>query len=656
MDEDYVDKGDDDDPMEGIDDEEDFWPEFEQSHPLQCPAAIPTHGTPVELAPGDLPAYWLRHNQKICRSKADIVDDLRDMRNLPKCLYQLPAFQAALEESGLLALLHEVCRLGNLLETSHPDVKQSFRFHNWKMSYGRLICRWTRASISEEEYEKRRRKPDPDYEFKPKEAMDLLCFMSSHHRMHPWVHNPMAAYLFLSVDCFEFNAETWLLPCLEELNYPRVDGWNSETVYRTIKRLPLLKDTSTPDSLAFLNALEDRKLAVVLEETSAHRALMRRVRQYTWRPSPETDDHSSSSRSGAASSSRGGTASHGPRPKPYTTPEKKKKKKTPGERRNLGKREKRLAKMQGKQKEEEEAEAEEEEEEEVQMEWLEEEPSEEEKKLLNGCPRCRDEEMEDRCVRLFPVFPRKDIKSLRGVALTCAAPGDRLKPLPPPKRRKGDPAPRQRRIRYLDPIKLGMVFIKPRPHVQRRCGRDITRLVYTLEDASPEIVGGVRYNAVERIVLERLIDNHHCVKIRGVRRREEMQAWAYGSMTGSGPCQPAGGMKGDGYGPYPCHTGDTPDDIRALFRHAVDADVIIEVGSTIVPGMRTEIAALTVLHPDLDIGLQDVLQKRPKKNLRGTTFPCIQLAQTGTDKTRHEWDFAMGKWNVVIETHANTVW
>ncbi|KAJ7446882.1 hypothetical protein B0H11DRAFT_2248652 [Mycena galericulata] len=258
-DEDYVDEG-DDDPMEGIDDEEDFWPEFEQSHPL------------------DLPAYWLRRiqvffypvvNPKICWSKADIVDDLRDMRNLPKCSYQLPAFQAALEESSILAQLHEVCRLGNLLETSHPDVEQSFWFHNWKMSYGRFICRWTCTSISEEEYEKRHRKPDPDYEFKPKEAMDLLCFMSSHHRMHPWVHNPMAAYLFLSVDCFEFNAETWLLPCLEALNYPRVEGWNSE------KRLPLLKDTSTPDSLAFLNALENHKLAIVLEETSAHRALMR---------------------------------------------------------------------------------------------------------------------------------------------------------------------------------------------------------------------------------------------------------------------------------------------------------------------------------------------------------------------------------------------
>ncbi|KAJ7430162.1 hypothetical protein B0H11DRAFT_1943644 [Mycena galericulata] len=206
---------------------------------------------------------------------------------------------------SLLAQLHEVCRLGNLLETSHPNVEQSFRFHNWKMSYGRLICKWTCTSISEEEYEKRRCKPDPDYEFKPKEAMDLLCFMSSHHHMHPWVHNPMAVYLFLSVDCFEFNAETWLLPCLEALNYPRVEGWNSETVYRMIKCLPLLKDTSTPDSLAFLNALEDRKLAVVLEETTAHRALMHCVRQYTWPPSPETDDHSSSSCSGAASSSCG---------------------------------------------------------------------------------------------------------------------------------------------------------------------------------------------------------------------------------------------------------------------------------------------------------------------------------------------------------------
>ncbi|KAJ7455281.1 hypothetical protein B0H11DRAFT_1926162 [Mycena galericulata] len=658
MDEDYEDEeyedNSEDDPMEdhGGDSDEEFFVDFVQSHPPPSPAAIPSHRPPPDLAPADLPAHWLRHInvffypvvkplhlvQKGCRSKGDVVDDLRDMRNLPKRTYQSPAFQVALEETGLLERLHKICRLGNLLETSHPDVEASFRFHNWKMSYGYLICQWTPRSISEEEYEKvganysiqtlmRRPKPDPHYKFSPKEAMDLLSFMSSHHRMHPWAHNPMAAYLFLSLDCFTFNAETWLVPCLETLKYPRVAGWNSVTIFRTIKELPLLKDISAPDSLEFLEALEDRKLAVVLEETSLHRALMRRVKTYTWRPPPGSDNATSS-----LSSSRA-TGSRGPHPKP------KPPKLSKGEKRNQGRRAKKEEKHKAGGEVEEET---------VQMDWLDTEPLKEQEELLTNCPMCRDEKMEDRCVRLFPVTPRKDVKRLRGVVLTCAAPEDRLRPLPPPKRRKGGKTPRpRRRIRYLDPVKLGMTWIKPQPHVQERCGRDITRFVFTPKNGLPEFVGGVRYNAFEPLILERLIDNHRRVKIRGVRRRDEMQAWAYGSMTPSGNRQPAGGLQGDGYGPYACHKGDTPDDIRALFRHAVDADVIIEVGRLGLSPAQLERHAWAI---------SDILQKRPKKELRGTTFPCAQLAQSGTDKTRHEWDFAMGKWSVVIETQANTVW
>lgn len=97
--------------------------------------------------------------------------------------------------------------------------------------------------------------------------------------------------------------------------------------------------------------------------------------------------------------------------------------------------------------------------------------------------------------------------------------------------------------------------------------------MYSFLHARPKFigfkVGGVRYQAMSPEILAQLLDNHRRVSVRGVRRREDMQAWAYGTMTGSGPRQPMGGAKGDGYGPYACHSGDTPDDIRALFRHAV---------------------------------------------------------------------------------------
>jgi hypothetical protein len=84
-----------------------------------------------------------------------------------------------------------------------------------------------------------------------------------------------------------------------------------------------------------------------------------------------------------------------------------------------------------------------------------------------------------------------------------------------------------------------------------------------------EQVGGVRYHAMVPETLEQLISNHRMVVVRGVRRRGDIEHWNYGSMTGSGPRQAKGGIPGDVYGPYACHKGNTVDDIRALFRHAL---------------------------------------------------------------------------------------
>jgi hypothetical protein len=75
--------------------------------------------------------------------------------------------------------------------------------------------------------------------------------------------------------------------------------------------------------------------------------------------------------------------------------------------------------------------------------------------------------------------------------------------------------------------------------------------------------------AMEPLTLEQLLSNHRRVTVRGVRRRDDIEKWNHGSMTATGARQPKGGTKGDGYGPYACHSGNTLDDIRALFRHAV---------------------------------------------------------------------------------------
>ncbi|KAJ7787494.1 hypothetical protein B0H13DRAFT_2395203 [Mycena leptocephala] len=56
------------------------------------------------------------------------------------------------EESGLFELVREICTPGNMLETSHPDIEYSFRWHDWKISYAEMICRWVAPSVSENEY------------------------------------------------------------------------------------------------------------------------------------------------------------------------------------------------------------------------------------------------------------------------------------------------------------------------------------------------------------------------------------------------------------------------------------------------------------------------------------------------------------------------
>lgn len=69
-------------------------------------------------------------------------------------------------------------------------------------------------------------------------------------------------------------------------------------------------------------------------------------------------------------------------------------------------------------------------------------------------------------------------------------------------------------------------------------------------------------------MLEECQDHLRLVSIQNVKRRSELQAYAYGSMTATGVRQPAGGYKGDTYVPYVTHQAEDRDGYEALFRHA----------------------------------------------------------------------------------------
>ncbi|KAJ6495421.1 hypothetical protein C8R45DRAFT_1095055 [Mycena sanguinolenta] len=561
---DYESDGDIDDPIDGTYGDADFHPRppKESCSKLKFKSPSKSAKLPLELALDRMPARWLQR----------INVFFNPMRDLSKRQYKSPPFRDALKESGLLSKLLEISKLGNLIETSHSDVETSFRFNNWKITYGELICQWTEPFISEHEYEELRHKPDPQFRFTEQDVLYLFQFISRHQRMHPWIYNPFVAFFLLSLDCFMFHSENWLLPSLRTLGYQRVEGWNPEIVYRTIMATSLLKHADNPDSTMFLDSLADQKKI--------------------WCPFIPSSGPPAAVNSQLPSSSS---------PSP-----------------SKGK--KRADKWRGKKTWTKTVSAKAEETElglldETDMLSLGAEP--------NACRICQELDMDEKCIRLYDVHEHADAQSFRGIAMTCVPDHEKIQP------QSSVDLP----IRYANPETLGFKWIKPRPETYERCGKDITRLVWKKEEENEtELIGGVRYHALDRETLDQLDRNHRAVAMQGVHRCNEIEAWNLNpnSMTGEGAQQPKGGRnQGDGYGPYACHSGRTPDDIRALFRHAVDNDVLVEVGSTIIPTMKADIKQVTrenetscmgrygltaftctsyisAIHPDYNIGPGDV--------------------------------------------------
>lgn len=108
-----------------------------------------------------------------------------------------------------------------------------------------------------------------------------------------------------------------------------------------------------------------------------------------------------------------------------------------------------------------------------------------------------------------------------------------------------------------------------------------------------------------------------------------------------------------------------------------DTDALILVGSTIHPGMRTELQYITEqaelnrfgrfglstfyctnyispIHVDPDMGSADVKFGRSKKQSSGGYYPCAQLLKKNCEDD--EYNFVMLQWGVLIKTITNCVW
>ncbi|KAJ6488270.1 hypothetical protein C8R47DRAFT_1071989 [Mycena vitilis] len=649
MDTDYIDE----DPVSSSDSGEPDDNEPDEGSDMEVSEPAPTHlpsfvddpprirtlpaqaAVPPVIHADKLPFIWVRNLRDFFFDNTDaeelnsaaVVNDLVAMRELKEASYTTSLFQMALQASGLFEAMREVARPGNLLDTLHRDIEQSFRWHDWRISYAELIYNWVKPTVTQEEYDATLPQPDPEFQFTKGDALDLLEFIIQHPRMQPWTSNPTAVYLFLSKYTFQANCDLWLIPCLRTLGYRKIKGFNPEIVYRRLMDLPLfgVDQTSLNAQHAFMAATQEQdcRLAVIISETAAYRAFMKQVKTDLYRP---VSKRSSAKPRGvqAKEDVAGPSTSRHPIPQNTRRPVNEKRRRNRSNNTSVA--------------------------------------IETKVKVLGSAGSRRSKKQANRCVRKYYVKRRKG-KRLIGAALTCAPEHDRVLPKPQSKPKNGSTPKPLPPVEYYHPFKdLQMKLVHFREDVYERCGQDI--------------VGGVRYKPFSEDTVTRLLHDHRLVKSRALRRRAMLQRWAYGTMTGGGSRPPMGGRRGDVYGPYAAHLGDTPDDIRAMFREAV-ANALIEVGNTVNPGMKREISELTQEtglnllgrtgivnftctnyiscdHDDKDAGLQDAREQRAKKDCAGGLRPCAQLEKSNCGP--HDYNFSYTRWAVVVRTMANMVW
>lgn len=142
-----------------------------------------------------------------------------------------------------------ICDPANLLETSHPDVEVSFRFHAWKVTFGALLELWMlsvpdivkKFTLSGDDYVNQTLSlfchrlakplfqtattaataPAPSVPTKVIfEPVKFLQFFSNERRLHIWTANPTSVFMFTSQAGFVETCEEWLFAALRSLGFP----------------------------------------------------------------------------------------------------------------------------------------------------------------------------------------------------------------------------------------------------------------------------------------------------------------------------------------------------------------------------------------------------------------------------------------------------
>lgn len=158
------------------------------------------------------------------------------------------------QESGLGSFLQSVTDPANGLELVHPDVELSFRFHDWRNTYGAILdafmstdpclpepmqvslqplccCLGTTLALQIDEC------PLPDDWLKSFEPLFFLKFLSLDADILPWRSNTMAIFLFVSAACFVANWDEWLFACLQMRKFPQVRSPVVDHLYSVLSLL-----------------------------------------------------------------------------------------------------------------------------------------------------------------------------------------------------------------------------------------------------------------------------------------------------------------------------------------------------------------------------------------------------------------------------------
>ncbi|KAJ7217990.1 hypothetical protein GGX14DRAFT_390699 [Mycena pura] len=562
----------------------------------------------------DLPAA----NKKVVEK--DVVDDLVWMRNISPQEYDTQAFRMHFEKSRLKDIFYDFCRNGNLIEFQNPELIQSFRAHNWKLAYKQLLCRW--IPVADHVSFEMPPVPKDDPTLKASFVPDFLRYWSCKPEMHPWAYDPMAAFALCSLSCFLLNWRLWIMPHLCALGQTKSASWNPTALYRGLCRyLVTAKDNHAmmdkeEDEVHTLLPELDPRLRTVIIETAWQKSVVKEAEAELFAKAP----CGKTAKKKILEMKAATTLSSSTRRSKQVLAKDQAEGPSRTQKRNKAK----YAKAR-----QDSAAADSESASEEPTWWTE-----------NRCGKCEDEEdASKRCIWLKEVKVNKKAGKYVDYTIMHAAAGDRLKPQSKKKRGK------YVRQKYISPEKLGLEYIESRPQVFERCGRDIVRFWYHDEEGEHQLVGGVRFPAFSDKIFNILLNNHRLVQVRGIRRREALSRWRHiSAITPYGSWQPIGGMKGDIYGPYACHKGDTPDDLRAVMRHALTIDLLVLTGKTIFQGITEQYNELT---EDAE------LNRLGRYGLTG--YHCRNYL-IKENCGPNDFNFAYVRFGIAIRTEPNAVW